>query len=96
VQNGRTWRVSSAVDTELPPADPGEDLIKFGIEVAVRIAATSRWWEPLFAGFGGEPAFALYRLRLLGASPPEFVWMRPTEARRPWREVLEHLLAART
>jgi Ser/Thr protein kinase RdoA (MazF antagonist) len=67
-----------------------------GIEVAAILPASTRWWEPLFAGYDREPDFDLFRLRLLAASPPEFAWMRPPKTRRSWRAVLEHLLAART
>ena len=48
------------------------DLLKFGTEMACKFSAATRWWEPFFAGYGGEPDLALFRLRLLGWSEASF------------------------
>jgi len=65
--------VSGFVDMEVASAgDPGEDLLKFGIEMAGRFPVATRWWEPLFDGYGGAPDFARFKLRMLGASEVEF------------------------
>jgi aminoglycoside phosphotransferase len=73
VPAGDGWQVTGVVDLEVASAgDCGEDLLKLGIELAAVLAPATRWWEALFDGYGGEPSFALHRLRLLGTSPAEF------------------------
>lgn len=88
------WAVSGVVDLEVASAgDSGEDLLKLGIELAAVLAPTTRWWEALFEGYGQEPSFEQYRLRLLGTSPAEFRWVArgwpPT-----WESILRHILTA--
>ncbi len=48
------------------------DLLKLGIEMACTFAPRTRGWEPFFAGYGGEPHLALFRLRLHGWSEASF------------------------
>ena len=95
-QPGEPWQVHGVVDLEVASAgDSLQDLVTFCIEAAVVFPPASRWWEPFFAGYGGEPEFDLFRLRLLSVGHPSFAWPRPPEQRRPWEHVLRHLLAAR-
>jgi hypothetical protein len=90
------WHVHGVVDLEVASAgDPVEDFVKLTIEVAARLPAATRWWEALFAGYGAEPDFEPFRLRLLGIGPPSFAWLRQPSERPPWASVLRHLLDAR-
>jgi aminoglycoside phosphotransferase (APT) family kinase protein len=67
------WRVTGVVDMEVSSAgDCVEDLMKFSIELAQSLEFYTRWWEALFAGYGGAPDFDAFRLRLLGAAPLEY------------------------
>jgi hypothetical protein len=93
---GAAWRVHGVVDMEVASAgDAVQDLVKFSIEAAAALPAASRWWEPLFAGYGGEPDVELFRLRLLGTGHPSFAWVRPAPERPSWEQMLRHLLGAR-
>jgi len=66
-QDSGGWQVSGFVDLEVASAgDCVADLLKFAIEMMVHFAPATRWWEPFFAGYGGEVDFELFRLRLLG------------------------------
>lgn len=87
------WQVSGFIDLEVASAgDCTQDLVTFATEMARDFPITKRWWEPFFAGYGGEPDFELFRLRLLGTTDDilEFVlhW-RGTKA-----EFLTHVLSA--
>jgi aminoglycoside phosphotransferase (APT) family kinase protein len=93
---GAAPRVHGVVDMEVASAgDAVQDLVKFSIEAAAALPATSRWWGPLFAGYGAEPDFELFRLRLLGTGPPSFACVRPAGEQPTWEHVLRHLLDAR-
>jgi hypothetical protein len=71
-REGEDWHVSGVLDLEVASAgDCGEDLMKFSIELAARFPVAMRWWEPLFLGYGRQPDFELFCLRLLGASEAE-------------------------
>lgn len=71
--SGHLWRVMGVVDLEVASAgDPGEDLLKFCMEMMHAMPPWTRWWEPFFDGYGGAPDFDLLRLRLLGATEHEF------------------------
>jgi len=86
------WHVAGFVDAEVASAgDRGEDLVKFAIEM-YDISAYARWWEPFFDGYGGTPDFDLFRLRLLGATGPEFLdsWPGTRE------QILTHILNAQS
>jgi aminoglycoside phosphotransferase len=100
------WAVTGVVDMEVASAgDAGADLLKLALELAARFPAQTHWWEPLFAGYGQEPDFAGFQLRLLGRDETEFrahgpdAWpgsraavLRSILAARDWRE----LFAGRT
>lgn len=61
------WHVSGSIDMEVASAGaPLCDLLKFNHEMMEEFSAKTRWWEPLFEGYGGEPDFAQFRLMLLG------------------------------
>jgi aminoglycoside phosphotransferase len=94
---GRTeagWRVAGLVDLEVASnGDSAEDLLKVCVELAPALPATTRWWESLFAGYGGVPDFDLVRLRLLGMSGAEF---RVTGWPGTRAEILTHILEARS
>ena len=70
--------MTGVVDMEVASAgDPIEDLLKFSLELAPILPARTRWWQALFDGYGQEPEYALFRLRMLGCSPEEFACVRP-------------------
>ena len=48
------------------------DLIKMALEMMSRFSPATRWWEPLFAGYGREPGFEQFRLLLLSSSEASF------------------------
>ncbi len=83
------WIVSGCVDMEVASAgDCLQDLVKVSIEM-VREFAGRNWWTPFFAGYGKEPDFETFRLRLLCAGENELQWSGIRE------EVLVHLLNAK-
>jgi aminoglycoside phosphotransferase (APT) family kinase protein len=83
------WRVTGVLDLEVASAgDAVEDLLKLCVELAVAAPAGTRWWEALFAGYGGAPPFAPFRLRLAGMAAAEIGWPGSRAA------VLERILAA--
>ncbi|GHO89394.1 phosphotransferase family protein [Dictyobacter formicarum] len=82
------WMVSGCVDMEVASAgDSLQDLVKIAIEM-VREFTGRDWWTPLFTGYGKEPNFDTFRLRLLCAGENEFQWSGTR------LEVLNHLLQA--
>jgi aminoglycoside phosphotransferase (APT) family kinase protein len=90
-------QVRGVVDMEVASAgDPIEDVLKFSLEVAPILPARTRWWQAVFDGYGQQPDFSLFQLRMLGCSPEEFACVRPRGAARPWVDVVRHVLAANT
>lgn len=90
-ENG-TWRVSGIIDMEVVSAgDAGADFVQFGIEMAARFPAESRWWEAVFEGYGGEPSFDLLKLRMLATAHPSYAWIWPGTR----SQILRHVLDAR-
>src|SRR5258706_81298 len=72
------WRVAGVVDMEVASAGDAEsDLVHFLIELSSALPAAAHWWEAFFAGYGREPDFGRFRLRLLGTSEAEFSWIWP-------------------
>ena len=60
------WQVSGSVDMEVAAAGaPICDLLKFCAEMAEDFSVQTRWWEPLFEGYGGAPDFERFRLLFL-------------------------------
>jgi hypothetical protein len=90
------WQVSGFVDLEVSSAgDCVCDLLKVGIELASDLPIESRWWEPLFEGYGCEPEFELFRLRLLGWDEINFHCHGKEKWPRTREEHLWQLLNAR-
>ncbi len=92
-QEAGRWQVSGFIDMEVASAgDCTQDLVTFATEMARDLPITTRWWEPFFAGYDGEPDFELFRLRFLGTTDDilEFVlhWRGTKE------EFLMHVLSA--
>jgi aminoglycoside phosphotransferase (APT) family kinase protein len=93
---GASPEVSGTVDMEVASAgDPIEDVLKFSLELAPILPTRTRWGQALFEGYGQEPDYGLFQLRMLGCSSEEFACVRPAAA-RPWAEVVRHVLAANT
>ncbi len=92
--NGK-WQVTGVLDMEVSSAgDSGEDILKLCIELAQRFSYQTRWWISLFEGYGGEPNFDLFRLRLLGVASSEF-WRPNRWGSQGTREtVLRHFMKA--
>lgn len=89
------WEVSGVVDMEVASAgDCVNDLLKFCLEMTATFPVTTRWWEPLFAGYGHEPDFALFRLRLLGYHEANFKAYGAEKWPATREETLKHLLEA--
>ncbi len=87
------WQVSGVVDMEVASAgDCGHDWLKLLIEMAVTLPAAARWWEPLFEGYGAEPALDLLRLRLVAAGHDNYAWVWPGNR----EQILRHILSAAT
>ena len=89
------WVVTGVVDMEVASAgDTGADFSKMFEGLPGKISAATRWWEPLFEGYGREPAFELMKLRLAAAG------LGCAGAYRPWpgarARVLDHILSAAT
>jgi aminoglycoside phosphotransferase (APT) family kinase protein len=94
---GDAPQVTGVVDMEVASAgDPIEDVLKFSLELAPILPAGTRWWQALFEGYGQEPDYRLFQLRLLACSPEEFACVRPAAAARPWAEMVQLVLAANT
>jgi aminoglycoside phosphotransferase (APT) family kinase protein len=88
--------VTGVVDMEVSNAgNPLGDFLKLGIEMAGLLPAESRWWEPIFAGYGCEPDFDLVKLSLLVADEINFKCLGADSWRGSRAEVLSRLLAAR-
>ena len=69
-QNG-SWSVSAFLDMEVASAgDSISDLMSLCECLAQILPSTLHWWESLFEGYGQEPDFAGFRLRLLGGWYP--------------------------
>ena len=93
VQSGGAWSITGTVDMEVASAGyVGEDFLKLGIELASLLPVTTRWWEALLQGYGGEPDFGLLKLRMLAAEPAEFAW--PDLWPKRWEDVLRHIFDA--
>jgi hypothetical protein len=91
--SGGAWSVTGTFDMEVASAgDIGEDFLKLGIELASLLPASTRWWEDLFQGYGGEPNFDLLKLRLLASEPEEFAWLDHWPKR--WDDILRHIFDA--
>ncbi|GHO88629.1 phosphotransferase family protein [Dictyobacter formicarum] len=70
-QQDGSWAVAASLDMEVASAgDCISDLVSLCVSLAQVLSPTLRWWEPLFAGYGQEPDFAAFRLRLLGGWYP--------------------------
>ncbi len=89
------WQVTGVVDMEVASAGAAEaDFAKVRLEMMCQFSPETRWWEPLFAGYGGAPEFERLRLWLLSTGEPSFKsygedkWLATREA------TLAHLLAA--
>jgi len=96
VHNGTDWRVTGVLDMEVSSAgDCGEDLLKISIELAQTLDYATCWWESFFAGYGAEPDFEAFQLRLLSVAPIEYgssgKWIR-IQSREA---MLQHILKAR-
>ena len=90
------WAVTGVVDMEVASAgDPVADLLKMALELAARFPAATRWWEPLFAGYGQAPDFAAFQLRLLGRDATELRAPGPGAWPGSRQAVLSSILAAR-
>lgn len=73
-RDGSDWKVTGVVDMEVASAgDCGADLLKFSIEMASVLPADTRWWEPLFEGYGATPSFSLMKLRMLAAGHDNYL-----------------------
>jgi aminoglycoside phosphotransferase len=73
VPGAHDWSVSGFVDMEVASAGAVEhDLIKMSLELMSHFPPETRWWEPLFAGYGRGPDFELFRLLLLSSSEESF------------------------
>ncbi len=69
-----------------------QDLVTFGTEMARKFPTTTRWWEPFFAGYGGEPDFELFRLRFLGTTDDILAFVLHWSGTK--EEFLMHVLSA--
>jgi aminoglycoside phosphotransferase len=95
VETGEGWQVTGVIDMEVSSAgDCGEDLLKLSIELAQILTHQTRWWEPLFEGYGTLPDFELFRLRLLGVVEPEFGMAGRWLGTAPREAVVQHFLRA--
>jgi Ser/Thr protein kinase RdoA (MazF antagonist) len=66
-QRGGVLTVSGVIDMENCSAGaPVFDFAKIVIELAGRLPVETRWWEPLFRGYGDAPSFDLIRTLLIG------------------------------
>lgn len=67
------WSVSGFVDMEVTSAGaPAYDLNKMALELMSQFPPETRWWVPLFTGYGQEPDFEQFRLLLLSSSEASF------------------------
>jgi Ser/Thr protein kinase RdoA (MazF antagonist) len=90
--DGRNWRVTGVVDMEVSSGgDCGNDLVKFGLEMAALFPAATKWWEPFFEGYGREPNFELMKLRMLAI--PHFGYSYAWPGTR--EQIFSHVLKAR-
>ena len=93
-----SWSVTGVVDMEVSSAgEPGMDFSKMFEVFPAQVPAATRWWEPLFEGYGRTPSLELMKLRLaaagLGADAFARIGYRPWPGTRS--QVLAHTLDAR-
>lgn len=89
------WHVTGFVDMEVASAGAVEyDLIKMALELMSHFPPETRWWEPLFAGYGREPDFGRFRLLLLSSSEESFRAYGAEKWPATREETLAGLLAA--
>lgn len=69
-------QVTGVLDMEVASAgDTVFDLVKFAIEASAN-PPVDEWWKPFFEGYGAEPDFETFKLRLLCCEYPEFAWQK--------------------
>ena len=93
-EKGR-WVVTGVVDMEVASSGNADfDFDKMFEGLPPTLDAATRWWEPLFEGYGREPSFDLVKLRLAASGLGGW-----GDGYRPWpgtrEQVLAHVLNAR-
>ncbi len=95
-EDGR-WVVTGVVDMEVSSSGDAEaDFGKLAEILPGEIPAATRWWEPLFEGYGREPSLELLKLRMAacGLGGGGGIGYHPWPGTRG--QVLAHILSARS
>ena len=96
-QERGVWEVSGVIDMEVSSAgDSGEDFLHLFSELATILPSATRWWEAFFAGYGRTPSFEQMRLRFLGTTPAEYLWLAGRGWPETWESIVTHFLDATT
>lgn len=100
VQQEGDWRVAAFLDMEVASAgDCISDLVSLCEGLAQMLPSRLRWWEALFEGYGQEPDFVGFRLRLLSGWYPYEAHMWPGTGEngfthllqaKDWEELFSH------
>jgi Ser/Thr protein kinase RdoA (MazF antagonist) len=81
--------VSGFIDMEVASfGDKVEDILKFCTEMMYGFSSRN-WWNPFIEGYGENPDFKTFKLRMLGMSGEEFFNSNKTH-----EEILRHLLSS--
>jgi aminoglycoside phosphotransferase len=88
-RHGNEWTITGLLDMEMAGAgDYVDDIVHFGVSIAKEFP-DSFWWEPFFKGYGKEPKYQHFKLRLLGYTEDELGWKKGHRD-----EILSAMLAA--
>jgi aminoglycoside phosphotransferase (APT) family kinase protein len=89
------WVVTGVVDMEVSSSGDAEaDFGKFAEILPGELPAATRWWEPLFEGYGREPSLDLLKFRMAacGLGDGGGIGYHPWPGNR--EQVLAHVLSA--
>ncbi len=90
VQKHGSWQISAFLDMEVASAgDCTFDLVSLCQGLAQTLPSALCWWQPLFEGYGKEPDFAGFRLRLSGGWYPYEANIWPGVGENSFRHLLQ-------
>jgi aminoglycoside phosphotransferase len=92
---GADWRVTGVLDMEVASAGSSYfDLVAFALEMAAFHPVSTRWWEPFWGGYGGEPDFELFRAHMLAFGEESFKCFGPERWPGARQEIIGRLFSA--
>lgn len=75
-RHGNEWTITGLLDMEHAGAgDYVDDIVNLGISMS-KAFPSSFWWEPFYKGYGKEPKFQNFKLRMLGYTEEMLGWKK--------------------